>query len=113
MDYRTALYTIYAAAAILIIGIYAVCKYWERRRGCLYGKTQQQKEDFFRSLTNFSYTDEQFFKEQCMDLQYHELKQFEEYLKKQNDIKRNLLRDINKLSDVANAGGIRKIRTNS
>lgn len=46
------------------------------RTGCLDGKTQQQKDDFFFSLSKFAITDVTFFEEQYWDLLPEERKQF-------------------------------------
>jgi len=54
--------------------------FFKPKKGCLDGKTPQQKADFFKSLQNFAATDEQFFTEQYNDLQPHEKVEFEEWL---------------------------------
>lgn len=81
-------------------------KYLNPTKGCLFGKTEEMKIDFFKSLANFAITDEMFFKEQYNDLLPHEKKEFEDYVHKTNselkqirlmvDVLTELLDDKNK-----------------
>lgn len=54
------------------------------KKGCLRGKTEKQKEDFFNSLYNFYFTDRFFFKEQYNDLLFSEKAEFQKWLTKRN-----------------------------
>jgi hypothetical protein len=51
-----------------------------KRKGCLYGKTPEQKISFFESLNRFSLTDKQFFKEQYNDMLLSEKAQYDDWL---------------------------------
>lgn len=53
----------------------------KKELGCLYGKTEQEINQFFESLANFSKTDSEFFTEQYWDLTYTGRKMFENYIK--------------------------------
>lgn len=57
----------------------------KQSKGCLDGKTQEQKEDFFESLALFATTDKQFFEEQYWDLKAHERKEFSDYVIKKGE----------------------------
>ena len=57
-----------------------------RKKGCLHGKTQDQKNAFFDSLAQFALTDEQFFREQYADLLPHEKEEFGEFVKKHTEM---------------------------
>ncbi len=72
------------AIICLNLGRYIYSRYRETK-GCLYNKTPQQKEEFFTSLSNFVFTDEQFFKEQFFDLTPGERKQFAEWSNKRTE----------------------------
>ena len=72
-------------------------------RGVLYGKTDQQKKDFFNGLMKFYKTDPVFFEEQVNDLKSHELTQFVQHVHKLNEQDRtilSLLSIIDKLSKL-------------
>ena len=60
-----------------------------KNKGCLYGKTYSEKVLFFRSLRNFAISDkmehQQFFKEQYLDLLPHEKREFEEWLREDQE----------------------------
>lgn len=53
-------------------------------RGCLYGKTQEEKDSFFSKLIDFNSSDPDFFKQQLSDLRRHEKVEFNEWLKERN-----------------------------
>ncbi len=57
-----------------------VAWYGFRKKGCLYGKTREQKISFFKSLSTFAITDKMFFEEQYWDLLAHERKEFSDWL---------------------------------
>lgn len=69
---------------------------FHKNKGCLYVKTQQEKEQFFESLQKFYKTDYIFFKEQFDDLLIHEQNEFIQYVKKRNQ----QLNEIKQLIDV-------------
>ncbi len=48
----------------------------DRKKGCLYGKTHKQKIAFFKSLSAFMFDDNDFFREQYLDLLEHEKAQY-------------------------------------
>lgn len=53
-------------------------------KGCLDGKTPEQKESFFRSLYDMYSKDNDFFNEQFLDLTSDERRQFIEYIDEKN-----------------------------
>jgi len=73
----------------------------KKTKGCLHGKTKQQKIDFFVSLSKFAITDEQFFSEQYLDLLPHEQAEFDEWMLKdqlQKETIKSLLNIIGKIT---------------
>jgi hypothetical protein len=52
----------------------------KQTKGCLYGKTEEQKKEFFIRLISFAKDDPMFFKEQYNDLLPHEQREFIEYI---------------------------------
>ncbi len=54
--------------------------FFKKKKGCLDGKTDQQKYDFFLSLSDFATSDKEFFRQQYYDLQPHEQKEFEKWV---------------------------------
>lgn len=70
----------------------------KKSKGCLDGKTQEQKEDFFESLALFATTDKKFFEEQYWDLKAHERKEFSDYVIKRGET----LRTMNGLVKILN-----------
>ncbi|MFQ5532064.1 MAG: hypothetical protein ACE5ES_05610, partial [Candidatus Nanoarchaeia archaeon] len=66
----------------------------------LYGKTEQQKKEFFESLIKFVENDPVFFEEQYFDLQPHEKDEFTDYvIKREQNLStmKELLNIIEKL----------------
>lgn len=53
---------------------------FREKRGCLYGKTEDEKKSFFISLSNFAITNKMFFEEQYWDLLPDERKEFENWI---------------------------------
>jgi len=72
--------------------------YKQKQKGCLAGKTPQQKKAFFESLASFVGKDDDFFIEQCNDLLPHEKQEFLEYVQQKNEN----LKAIKILVDVLN-----------
>ncbi len=64
---------------------------WDRlfgnTHGCLYGKTPEQKDEFFRKLSDFATSDQKFFEQQYWDLTFDERREFGEWC---NDRDNNL-----------------------
>lgn len=52
----------------------------EKKTGCLDGKTDYEKEAFFKSLARFMATDMVFFKEQLLDLLPNEKEEFQGWI---------------------------------
>ncbi len=71
--------------------------FFRKTRGCLYGKTPQQKEDFFNSLLSFHDTDKMFFEEQFDDLLSEEKDEFIKWIAADNAHKRELLQKLDSL----------------
>ncbi len=69
---------------------------FKSKKGCLDGKTEKQKIDFFISLKGFVITDPVFFEEQYWDLQPKEREEFAKWIEKEN---RNL-ETISRMVDV-------------
>ncbi len=79
--------------------------YWDKKRlqkGCLHGKSEQEKIDFFVSLEKFAKSDPIFFNEQCNDLLLHELEEFHNWIKKEAETKRALLSLVNATKTLLN-----------
>jgi hypothetical protein len=68
-----------------------VFRYFKKKKGCLAGKTEQQKIFFFKSLSRFGATDKVFFIEQYLDLLPSERREFEEWLRIDTKMKQTLL----------------------
>jgi|WetSurMetagenome_2_1015567.scaffolds.fasta_scaffold450543_3 hypothetical protein len=49
---------------------------FRKSKGCLFFKSDKEKNDYFQSLANFAQTDWRFFKEQYEDLLDHEQDEF-------------------------------------
>jgi hypothetical protein len=62
-----------------------IIRRFKRKRGCLYGKTEQEKIDFFKLLSSFAIKDKQFFIEQCEDLLPKEIDEFIDWVIKNNE----------------------------
>lgn len=60
-------------------------------RGCLYGKSQKEKIDFFSSLKKFAISDGVFFEEQYSDLLPHEKKEFSDWIIEDTKNKQRIL----------------------
>lgn len=76
---------------------------FKKKSGCLDGKTEQQKKDFFKSLYDFATTDRQFFKEQYLDMLPKEREQFAAWVakqKEQNKIMLDLVKTIGELLEL-------------
>jgi hypothetical protein len=72
----------------------------KKSKGCLHGKTEQQKIDFFDSLCSFATKDKQFFEEQYWDLQKHERKEFSDYVIKRGKRLQNMKGLVEILSEL-------------
>ncbi len=70
--------------------------FFQKKKGCLHGKTEAQKMQFFRSLSRFGISDPKFFEEQYWDLLPDERKEFKQYVKDQN----KSLKTIKSMLDV-------------
>jgi predicted nucleotide-binding protein (sugar kinase/HSP70/actin superfamily) len=62
-----------------------ISKLLKPRRGCLAGKNQDEKNDFFVSLSHFAITDPAFFLEQYHDLLPKEKKEFTKWVVEGHD----------------------------
>lgn len=60
-------------------------KLFFKKKGCLHGKNQEEKNEFFKSLVEFNESDRAFFEQQHNDLLPHEQKEFLEWAKKGNE----------------------------
>lgn len=61
---------------------------FNKKKGCLYGKTEEEKISFFKSLSGFAISDKQFFREQWADLLPHEQKEFHNWVIKDAEEKK-------------------------
>lgn len=70
------------APFLVMIIFTAICRIEKngRKRGCLFNKTHKQKVAFFKSLYRFMLDDNEFFREQYLDLQEHERAQYNYWL---------------------------------
>lgn len=59
--------------------VYALL-FYKPEKGCLDGKTPEEKERYFRSLAQFAIDDPVFFEEQYADLLPHEQSQFNNWV---------------------------------
>lgn len=71
--------------------------FFSDNKGCLYGKTAEQKDKFFNSLFNFAVKDKDFFQEQFLDLLPDEQQQFIDWLEKKQE---NMKKIKEKLDDI-------------
>ncbi len=56
-----------------------------KKQGCLHGKTQKEKNEFFEALAEFSKSKPDFFEEQHDDMLPHEQREFLDWIKKGHD----------------------------
>jgi hypothetical protein len=71
-----------------------------KTKGCLHGKTEQQKITFFQSLSSFAIKDEQFFVEQYWDLQPHERDEYAKWVLADKQQKKAMLQTINAIKTL-------------
>lgn len=76
------------------MGLFSFLRPKPKTKGCLFNKTEQQKVDFFKSLSKFATTDEMFFKEQYSDLQPHEKKEFGDWIIKDREQSEQILKMV-------------------
>mgnify|MGYP001589373223 CR=1 FL=1 len=69
---------IIATILILLLFIY---RFIGSNKGCLHGKTAEEKDKFFTSLSNFCSNDNDFFVEQYWDLLPHERDEYNTWVK--------------------------------
>jgi len=62
-----------------------------KKQGCLHGKTNYEKIEFFKSLLHFYHADTTFFWEQFFDLQPNEKHEFHIWIKTDNHHKKHVL----------------------
>lgn len=72
----------------------------KKKRGCLYGKTQQEKIDFFRSLSEFAIKDNIFFEQQYWDLLDDERREFGEWVIQDTKLKRQMLEMVKLIGNL-------------
>jgi len=72
-----------------------------KKKGCLEGKTEQQKIDFFKSLAQFATTDKQFFEEQYMDLLFEEQREFHAWVIKDGEQKQTIKSLLNIIEELS------------
>lgn len=65
-----------------MIKIFGIIFYRNKKEGCLYHKSEKQKDEFFRSLAKFMGTDPDFYWEQYFDLMPYERRLFLKWLEK-------------------------------
>lgn len=70
------------------------------KKGCLHGKTDQEKDEFFTSLYNFSITNKQFFQEQYWDLLPVEREEFENWLHLTVENKKQIIAMLNLIEEL-------------
>jgi hypothetical protein len=73
---------------------------FNKKKGCLSGKTEEQKISFFKSLSNFAITDKIFFEEQYLDLLPHEQKEFSDWVIKDTGQKKLILSMIGIIKEL-------------
>ncbi len=76
-----------------------MCKLF-RKKGCLSGKTPEQKIEFFQSLSKFVETDINFFKEQFWDLTPYEREQYHNWVVEENVQKKAILKMVNSIGKI-------------
>jgi hypothetical protein len=80
--------------------IYSISQFIFKGKGCLFNKTQEQKNDFFESLSNFAKTDPLFFKEQYLDLLPHERKEYRDWIEIQMKESSKIIKLIQVLTEL-------------